>query len=213
MRCTSMARCSSGGRFSFGGNRFNYPLGCRWTGRERRCLMTAVDSEVFENNTLACDDITGRAATVSACCYRAHEKERIVATLLANSPLLVVSGQGIGKSTLARFVADDLRARGFPVAVVFHKTVKQVLVDIAEQLRLGTSSLDGKTQTTTQLQTTIAEELKRRTAFLLFDDAHRLPVNLRAWLIELMDAGANFVLFATHPPKKDVFLKLGRIEL
>src|SRR5262249_48402636 len=135
------------------------------------------------------------------------------ATLLANSPLLVVSGQGMGKSTLARFVAEDLRARGFPVAVVSHKTVKQVLVDIAEQLRLGPPSLDGKTQTTAQLQTTIAEDLKRRTAFLLFDDAHRLPVNLRAWLIELMDAGANFVLFAIHPPKKDVFLKLGRVEL
>src|SRR5262245_22988347 len=113
--------------------------------------MTAVDPEVFENDAMAGDGVLGDAANVSERCYRAHEKERIVATLLANSPLLVVSGQGMGKSTLARFVAEDLRARGFPVAVVSHKTVKQVLVDIAEQLRLGPPSLDGKTQTTAQL--------------------------------------------------------------
>src|SRR5262245_61198013 len=113
--------------------------------------MAAIDVDVFGNNAPLRHDSKCMAATVSVRCYRAHEKERIVATLLANSPLLVVSGQGMGKSTLGRFVAEDLRARGFPVAVVFHKTVKQVLIDIAEQLRLGISSLDGKSQTTAQL--------------------------------------------------------------
>jgi hypothetical protein len=133
--------------------------------------------------------------------------------LLANSSLLVVSGPGLGKSALARFAAESLRERGFPVALVSPTTAKEVLVQIAEQLGLGVSSLDGKVQSSTQLQHAIADELRTRTAFLLFDDAHRLPASLRAWLERLLAEGRNMALFATYPPRRDIFLKLPRIEL
>jgi hypothetical protein len=33
------------------------------------------------------------------------------------------------------------------------------------------------------------------------------------WLLSLLEAGQPLLLFATHPPRKDIFLKLSRIEL
>ena len=153
------------------------------------------------------------AGSILARCYRADEKSRIVAALLARASLLIAGGPGLGKSTLARFVADDLHARGFAVALVTPRTAKQVLIDLAAGLGLGFYALDGRTPTSIQLQYTIAEELNERTAFIMIDDAHRLPVSLRAWLEELLAAGHPMALFATHPQRKDIFLKLGRIEL
>lgn len=177
--------------------------------------MTNVDTKVGDNamTAPAHDDCARGTVTVCARCYREHEKARILAALLANSSLLVVSGPGMGKSTLARFVAEELRGRGFHVAVVAPRTGKQFLVELAEQLGCLSASLDSKTPTSAQLQSLIADDLRWRTAFLLFDDAHRLPVSIRAWFEELLAAGVNMALFATHPPKRDVFLKLGRIEL
>jgi hypothetical protein len=151
--------------------------------------------------------------SVSARCYRTPEKNRIVAALQADSSLLVVSGPGMGKTALARFVADELRTLGFPVALVTPTTAKQVLVDLAEQLGLGISRLDGKIQSATQLQTAITEFVQRHPAFLIFDDAHRLAASLRAWLEQLLAQGQRLLLFATHPPRRDIFLKLPRIEL
>jgi hypothetical protein len=153
------------------------------------------------------------AGSVFSRCYRAGENSRIVAALLARASLLIAGGPGFGKSTLAHFVAGELRARGYTVALVTPRTAKQVLVDLAEGLGLSFYALDGRTPTSIQLQDTIAEALRETTAFILIDDAHRLPVSLRAWLEELLAARQPIVLFATHPPRKDIFLKLGRIEL
>src|SRR5215468_4255477 len=178
--------------------------------------MTNVDAMMSDGVTTAAaarDDGARVTVTVCARCYRENEKARIVAALLANSSLLVVSGPGMGKTTLARFVAEELREGGFRVAVVAPRTGKQFLVELAEQLGCLSTSLDSKTPTSAQLQSLIADDLRRRAVFLLFDDAHRLPVSVRAWLEELLAAGVNMALFATHPPKRDVFLKLGRIEL
>lgn len=177
--------------------------------------MANVDAMMNDSATPAAtrDDGACATVTVGARCYREHERARILAALLADSSLLVVSGPGMGKTTLARFVADELRGRGFHVAVVSPRTGKQFLVELAEQLGCLSTSLDSKIPTSAQLQSLIADDLRRRAAFLLFDDAHRLPVSVRAWFGELLAAGVNMVLFATHPPKRDVFLKLGRIEL
>lgn len=146
-------------------------------------------------------------------CYRGPERTRAVAALLAGSSLLVVGGPGIGKSALACFIAADLRERGFTAALVSPRTAKQVMLDLAGQLSLGASALDGRGCSTAQLQDAVASELARRPAFLLFDDAHRLPASLRAWLEGLLAEGRGMALFATHPPRRDIFLKLGRIEL
>src|SRR5262245_35235615 len=177
--------------------------------------MANVDTKISDNEmtALARNNGAGATVTVFARCYREHEKARVVAALLANSSLLVVSGPGMGKSTLARFVAEELRGRGFQVAVVAPRTGKQFLVELADQLGHLSTSLDSKTSTSGQIQSLIADDLRRLTALFVFDVAHRLAVSVRAWLEDLLAAGVNMTLFATHPTKRDVFLKLGRIEL
>ena len=145
--------------------------------------------------------------------YRCAEKNLILAALQTGSSLLVVSDIGMGKSQLAKFVAADLRAKNFSVALIVPTTPKQTLLDCAIQLGAPTTRDDDKQMTATQLQDSIAEFLQTNTAFLLFDDAHRLPISLRVWLLSLLDAGHPLLLFATHPPRKDIFLKLPRIEL
>jgi MoxR-like ATPase len=54
-----------------------------------------------------------RHSSVSLPVYRSKEKKRIVATLLANSSLLVVSEPGAGKSFLAEAVKEELDAQSF----------------------------------------------------------------------------------------------------
>ena len=46
--------------------------------------------------------------SVSVACYRGAEKERVVAALLANASLLVVSEAGAGKTFLAERVIEEL---------------------------------------------------------------------------------------------------------
>jgi hypothetical protein len=145
--------------------------------------------------------------------YRHTEKLLVLSALQTGSSLLVVSDIGMGKSALAQFVADDLQNAGHAVALIVPTTPKQTLLDCATQLGADTVRDNGKQMTASQLQTSIAEFLAINPAFLLFDDAHRLPVSLRVWLLSLLDAGQPLLLFATHPPRKDIFLKLPRIEL
>lgn len=145
--------------------------------------------------------------------YRRTEKNLVLSALQSGASLLVVSDLGMGKSALANFVAADLQQAGCAVALIVPTTPKQTLLDCATQLGADTLRDNGKQMTAAQLQTSIAEFLQSNQAFLLFDDAHRLPVSLRVWLLSLLDAGQPLLLFATHPPRKDIFLKLPRIEL
>jgi hypothetical protein len=127
--------------------------------------------------------------------------------------MLVVAEAGMGKSHLARSVAEELCAASVPVALVTPSTPKQTVLDIAAQLGVAISNDEGRPLTQMQLQTEITALLARQRAILLVDDAHRLPVSLRVWLEQLLTRGQAMVLFATHPPRKDIFLKLPRLEL
>ena len=154
-----------------------------------------------------------RDSSVSLPVYRSKEKKRIVAALLANSSLLVVSEPGAGKSFLAEAVQEELEAQGFLVAAPRIGTPKQVLLDVAFSLGVDVETLEGKTMNTQQLQAAIALFLNDQIAFLILDDAHRFPVSLRCWLEQLHAQGQPMLLLATYPPARDIFLKLPRIEL
>src|SRR5262249_61337056 len=91
-----MARCG-GGRFLLGGD--------------------AMMSDGVTTTAAARDDGARVAVTVCARCYRENEKTRIVAGLLGKSSLLVVSGAGVGKNTLAQVVGDEMCGGGVSVAV------------------------------------------------------------------------------------------------
>jgi hypothetical protein len=151
--------------------------------------------------------------TISTTCYRNAEKRRIVAALQANSSLLIVGEAGGGKTMLGEFVAEELKLLGFTVVSVKPSTAKQLLVAIAFQLGVDAESLEGKQLTAMQLMQAIADYLQDNLAFLIFDDAHRLQVQIRCWLERLHELGQPLLLLATHPPARDIFLKLPRIEL
>ena len=119
----------------------------------------------------------------------------------------------MGKSHRARRVVEEVRATSLPVALVTPSTPKQTVVDIATQLGVAITNDDGRPLTQMQLQTEIAVFLAQQRAYLLLDDAHRLPISLRVWLEQLLARGQAMVLLATHPPRKDIFLKLPRLEL
>jgi hypothetical protein len=152
-------------------------------------------------------------STVSTACYRSTEKRRIVAALQANSSLLIVGEAGGGKTTLSEFVTEELELLGFTVVTVKTSTAKQMVVAIALQLGVDAESLEGKQLTAMQLMQAIADYLQDNLAFLICDDAHRLQVQVRCWFERLHELGQPLLLLATHPPARDIFLKLPRIEL
>ena len=67
-----------------------------------------------------------RHSSVSPPLYRNREKVRLVAALLANSSLLVVSEPGAGKSFLAEAVKAELEAQSFMVAAPRIGTVSAI---------------------------------------------------------------------------------------
>ncbi len=91
-----------------------------------------------------------RSSSVSPPVYRNREKKRIVAALLANSSLLVVSEPGAGKTFLASAVKEELETQGFTVAAPRIGTVKQVLLEIASSLGVDAETLEGKAMNTQQ---------------------------------------------------------------
>lgn len=145
--------------------------------------------------------------------YRTEQKNQIVRTLKLNSSLLVIGESGCGKSFLKDFVVEDLQTSGFQVVVAEYSTTKEMLVSIAKQLNLDTESLEGKALKIYELQEAIAEFLRKKTAFLIFDDAHRLQPTFRYWLERLHAQDQPMLLFAVYPPIKDIFVKLPRIEV
>ena len=145
--------------------------------------------------------------------YRKPAKNRIIAALQANSSLLVVGEAGCGKTFLAEAVVGELESLGFLVAHTRTGTVKQTFLDLAQQLGVESESLEGKPLKTQELQSAIAQWLQANLAFVICDDAHRLPVSLRCWLEKLLQQGQPLLLLATFPPARDIFLKLPRLEL
>lgn len=145
--------------------------------------------------------------------YRQAEANRIKASLLANSSILVVGEEGCGKSELATAIVESLQEDGFTVATTEPATPKQMLTEIAEQLGVETRSLEGKALTADRLQLAIADYFEGNTAFLVIDDAHLCESKFRIWLKTLKRQGVPMLLFATDPPRSDVFINLPRIEL
>jgi hypothetical protein len=145
--------------------------------------------------------------------YRQMELERIVACLLASKSMLVVGELGIGKSTLAHAVLERLQIEGFQVAFVQPVSPKQMLIQIAEQLGIETQSIEGKSFSAERLKLEIKEYLSQKTAFLIIDDAHSCPLQFRLWLRELSKKNIPILLFATDPPRRDIFVSIPRIEL
>lgn len=145
--------------------------------------------------------------------YRKAELQRAIASLKANSPILITGEEGSGKSVVKEAVREALSDEGFTVASIELATTKQMLLDLCEQLGIDNYDLEGKALTTDKLKGSIISYFQQETAFLLVDDAHSLPLQFRQWLKSLKRQGVPMLLLATNPPRSDVFLNLPRIEL
>jgi AAA domain len=145
--------------------------------------------------------------------YRTSEFARVRASLVANSSIMVVGEEGIGKSALGNAVAESLGEENFLVTYVEPSTSKQMLLQIAHDLEVETQSLDGKSLNIERLKQAIAVRFQAKTAFLIVDDVHICDLKFRIWLKELRYLGVPMLLLATDPPKRDVFLRIPRIEL
>lgn len=181
--------------------------------RHKRKLASGERTYIYEIDGEERKTIGSIDGSFSPRLYRLQEKKRIVATLQANSSLLVVGEPGIGKTLLGEVVTLEMQSLGFLVAITKPATTKQTLISIAEQLGVESENLEGKALTTQGLQEEITQFLSDRAAFLICDDAHRLQLQIRCWLEKLHAKGQPMLLIATHPPARDIFLKLPRIEL
>ena len=154
---------------------------------------------------------TKNSAKTGSQCYRHSEQRRIVAGLLSGNSLLVVGEPGAGKSTLAHFVAQELT--GFRLVHLQAATPKQMVENIAEELGVESTTLEGKKMTLAQLKAALFADLMGQTAIFICDDAEQYPLSLRQWLESLLSTKAVLLVLATWPPAKDLFLKLPRLEL
>ena len=145
--------------------------------------------------------------------YRQEELQRVIASLKANSSILITGEEGSGKSILKEAVVRHLTDEGYTVGIIQLSSTKQMLLDLCEQLGVDTYNLEGKSLKTDGLKVAIASFFQRETAFLVVDDAHVLPSQFRDWLKSLKRQGIPMLLLATRPPRSDVFLNLPRIEL
>lgn len=87
------------------------------------------------------------------------------------------------------------------------------MMEIAETLGIDTYNLEGKRMNIQELQDAVLQWLQDNLAFLIFDDAHKIAATFRYWLERLHKKNQHILLFATHPPPKDIFIRLPRIEL
>lgn len=181
--------------------------------------QSLTETEVVTENEIAAEtEIASEPEVVTETArnkrlYRLPELNRVKASLLANSSILITGESGCGKSVLARAVVEGLEESGFKVAFVEPASTKQMLLEIASQLEVNTQTLEGKALNIDQLKRAIATPLEAKKAFLVIDDAHGCDLKFRVWLKQLQRSGANLFLLATDPPRSDIFISIPRIEL
>lgn len=151
--------------------------------------------------------------TQMARVYRQPELRRIVAALLAKSSILVVGAEGSGKSYLANIVLDELRGQGFEVSYLQPATPRNMLLELADSFDIEKTDLSGKSLTIDGLKVALAVYFQTNITFLIIDDAHRISTPMRLWLKDLRKQGQPMLVFATEPPKSDLFLSLAPMSL
>lgn len=145
--------------------------------------------------------------------YRVAEQRRIVAGLLAGQSLLVASETGLGKTTLGLEVRKDLEERGFKVVFLEAGSPTAMTQAICDQLDLETVTLEGKRKSLSRLREDIEVTLANsKHVIFIFDNSERLEPKLRAWVFEITGL-CPVLLLATTPPKRDLFIKIPRLEL
>lgn len=150
-----------------------------------------------------------RDGSPNLSCYRPGELQRIVASLLAGSGVVVISEQGYGKTELARFVQAELKSLQFTTVFLNPGTQTDLLHSVAEQLGIPITNVEGKKLLLSQLKEKLLHRFTQPPVVLVIgDDAQEYPKDFRRWLRLLWTYQVPMVLFATNPLKKCIFSKL-----
>lgn len=145
--------------------------------------------------------------------FRDREKKRATAALLSGSSIVLLGEAGIGKTVLAYAIHADLKRNQYLVAIMTPSTEKMMLLQLCNQLNIVTESLEGKAYTAAQMKEAIACFCQTNSCFLIFDNAHKLPVATRTWLSQLHDLGQPMLLTILKKLNTDVFIRAATIEL
>jgi hypothetical protein len=136
----------------------------------------------------------------------------VVASLSKGQSLLVLGEAGSGKSVVGGEIASQFKDSAI---ASYGGSSKQTLLSIAESFGIPLETDEGKPRKLTAdiLRAEILELMEGGKYLLVADDAHRWPASLRYWLEDVLRSGGLLLLLADHPPAKDVFLKVPRLEL
>jgi hypothetical protein len=124
---------------------------------------------------------------------------------------LLLGEAGSGKTILAERVLEAID--GLNVAFVsYDGSVTGTLEAIADQLNIDTTNEKGRPLRGDALKEAIAQGMNSDT-LLVCDNAHRWAASLRYWLEILHGKGVILLLLAIEDLKRDIFIRLTRIEL
>jgi energy-coupling factor transporter ATP-binding protein EcfA2 len=124
---------------------------------------------------------------------------------------LLLGEAGSGKTTLAETLTTAISS--LKVAFVsYDGSVTGTLEAIADQLNIDTTNDKGRPLRGDALKEAIADGMNSNT-LLICDNAHRWAASLRYWLEILHGKGVILLLLAIEDLKRDIFIRLTRIEL
>ncbi len=135
----------------------------------------------------------------------------ITTAIEAGKSVLLLGEAGSGKTTLAETLVTTIS--GLKIAFVsYDGSVTGTLEAIADQLGIDTTNEKGRPLRGEALKEAIADGMDSNT-LLICDNAHRWAASLRYWLEILHGKGVTLLLLAIEDLKRDIFIRLTRIEL
>lgn len=135
----------------------------------------------------------------------------MVTAIESGKSVLLLGESGSGKTTLAKTLLGVIF--GFKTAFVsYDGSVTATLESIANQLQINTTNEKGRPLRGDALKESIASGMNDQT-LLICDNAHRWAASLRYWLEILHGRGVVLLLLSIEDLKRDIFVRLTRIEL
>lgn len=137
-----------------------------------------------------------------------EQYQKMLSALEARLSFKLIGEAGSGKSTLIDRLLKQIKGYDRIITASYDGSVKQTLLCIAGQLGIsGDESLNCD-----RLKEEIFHSIDNST-LIVCDNAHRWAASLRYWLEIVHGKGATLILVAIEDLKKDIFVRLLKIEL